>query len=63
MMTMTPRRFCRTYRAWRKEFGIWRSLRNAWGAMMIDPFGFGQRRLDRVYKREGIEGVLKKLKP
>jgi len=31
--------------------------------MMIDPFGLEQRRLKRIYEKNGIEAVLRELKP
>ena len=50
------------YKAWRTDFGRWRSFRNAFYACyLLDPFGRGQRRMERVYQRDGIEGLRREL--
>ena len=53
----------RCYKAWRAEnFGPWRSFRNAFYACyLLDPFGRGQRRMEQVYQRDGIEGLRREI--
>lgn len=50
--------FVRCYKSWREDVGRWRAFKCAvYACFLSDPFGFEFRRVGRIFKEEGVEGI------